>query len=269
MPGRSLILTLNKSGRHAWSALFYEHGKPRRKKLGWYGYADATFPDLTVKQARQAAIDFDVQSFLAVRAAGGLTEAAQHVKTASDRILANQLQPEITNLAAARKRTREIHDAANRKLVDIRDKVDRKISELEAAVLPSKPKDAMAMIYAGEVRAAIARMKPEERIKAARNAVEQADEPFVGAIITGSPMLTGMTETELEVVKDMWRRRHHAETVERTRRLRQGLGHLDRLSNLFTRWSGSIYAERNAAVDAAERSAALAKAAMADVGSAS
>ena len=63
--GRSLILTLNAGGRHAWSVLFYEHGRPKRRKIGYYGHSDAKFPELSVKQARQAAIDFDVPNYLA------------------------------------------------------------------------------------------------------------------------------------------------------------------------------------------------------------
>ena len=75
--GRSLILTLNKSGRHAWSVMFYEHGKPRRRKLGWYGYSDGAFPELGAKQARQAVDDFDVASYLAKGKTGSFKEVAE------------------------------------------------------------------------------------------------------------------------------------------------------------------------------------------------
>ena len=75
--GRSLILTLNKSGRHAWSVLFYQAGKPRRRKLGWYGYSDGAFPELGAKQARQAVDDFDVASYLAKGKTGSFKEVAE------------------------------------------------------------------------------------------------------------------------------------------------------------------------------------------------
>ena len=83
--GRSLILTLNAGGRHAWSVLFYEHGRPKRRKIGYYGHSDAKFPELTVKQARQAAIDFDVQNYLAQGKVGSFKAVAsawlqRHVK---------------------------------------------------------------------------------------------------------------------------------------------------------------------------------------------
>lgn len=77
VPGRSLILTLNRSGRHAWSVLFYQRGKPKRRKLGWYGYSDGAFPDLSAKQARQAAVDFDVPAYLASGKAGSFKEVAE------------------------------------------------------------------------------------------------------------------------------------------------------------------------------------------------
>jgi hypothetical protein len=199
-----------------------------------------------------------------VRGADNLTEAAQHITQSASKILANVMQPQIKRLSNARRRTKEISDAANKKLTDTRDRIDAAIAKLEGATLPSAPKDATAMIYAGEVRTAIAKMKPDERIKACRDAVETSDEPFIAAVITGSSMLTGMTATELEVVKDMWRRKHHSDTVERARRLRTAQAELDRQAALFTSWSGSLFVEQNAAITAAEKSAELAKAAMAE-----
>ena len=75
--GRSLILTLNAGGRHAWSVLFYEHGKPKRRKIGYYGHSDANFPKLSVKQARQKAIDFDVPAYLAQGKVGSFKQVAE------------------------------------------------------------------------------------------------------------------------------------------------------------------------------------------------
>ena len=85
VPGRSLVLTLNAGGRHSWSVLFYQHGKPRRRKLGYYGYSDGAFPALSVKQARQAAIDFDVPAYLSSGKVGSFKQVAErwlerHVK---------------------------------------------------------------------------------------------------------------------------------------------------------------------------------------------
>ena len=77
VPGRSLILTLNAGGRRSWSVLFYVHGKPRRRKLGYFDYSDGAFPELTAKQARQAAIDFDVQGYLSSGKVGSFRQVAE------------------------------------------------------------------------------------------------------------------------------------------------------------------------------------------------
>jgi hypothetical protein len=72
-----------------------------------------------------------------------------------------------------------------------------------------------------------------------------------------------MGQAEQAVARDMWQRKWHADTLERVARLRTALGQLDRLTGLFTNWTGSIFAEKNAAIAAAEKSAELARAAMA------
>jgi len=196
------------------------------------------------------------------RAAGLLTEAANHTKTANAAIMGNQMKSATENLIAARRRVRQIHDLANSKVADLRDRVERKIAALEAGIQPASPRDAMQAIYAQEIRSTIAKLKPEDRVRACRDSIEQGDEAFIGAVVSGSPLLTGMTPTELKVVLDMWQRRHHGETVERTARLRTAQAQLDRLSGLFTNWSGGIYREREESIARAERSAEAASAAV-------
>jgi integrase len=70
-PGRSLILTLNRSGRRTWSVLFYERGKPTRKKLG-------EFPALNCKQAWEEVRVFDVAAALTSIKAGSFKEVAEN-----------------------------------------------------------------------------------------------------------------------------------------------------------------------------------------------
>lgn len=77
-PGRSVILTLNSSGKRTWSALFYEKGRPRRKKLGEY-------PAMSVRAARAAAVKLDTGRALAGARAGTFEAVAEkylslHVK---------------------------------------------------------------------------------------------------------------------------------------------------------------------------------------------
>ncbi len=207
-----------------------------------------------------------------MRAADSITEASANVKAAHAKIMGDVMQPELKRLSNARKRVRELHDATSKKLTDTRDKVDRKLGELEASTLPCPKKDALGAVVAieaMEIRGALRSMPQDQRLRAVRQAVEAGDANFVAAATTGSNLLTGMGDAEVSVARDMWQRAHSGPALERLQRLRAAQSQLDRLANLFTSWSGSIYAEKDAAVDAAERSAALAKSAMADVASVS
>ncbi len=66
MKGRSLVLTVSRSGRRTWSVMFYQDGKPRRKKLGYYGqegHSDDA-PVLDCREAYEAARAFDVAEYV-------------------------------------------------------------------------------------------------------------------------------------------------------------------------------------------------------------
>ncbi|MBK5198893.1 MAG: hypothetical protein JJE37_11525 [Methyloceanibacter sp.] len=205
-----------------------------------------------------------------VRAADGIAEASTSAKTAAEAILANEMAEPIKNVANARRRVKEISEAATKRLTDTRDRVDGAIARLEAATLPQLPKDmlgAVAAIQGMEVRAALRSMKPDDRLKMVREAVESGDAGFVSAVVNGSHVLTGMGKAELAVARDMWQRKWHGETLARVQRLRAAQTQLDRLSGLFTRWSSGILADKDAAVAAAEKSDELAAAAMAKPGS--
>ena len=75
-PGRSLVLTVGAS-RRTWSVLFYVRSKPKRRKLGYVGYADAEYPSLTCKQAREAVRAFDVREAMKPKA-GSFNEVAEN-----------------------------------------------------------------------------------------------------------------------------------------------------------------------------------------------
>jgi integrase len=75
--GRSLVLTLNTSGRKTWSVMFYVNGKPKRRKLGYFESNDAHFPALTGKQAREAVRAFDVRDYLQRGKTGTFREVAE------------------------------------------------------------------------------------------------------------------------------------------------------------------------------------------------
>ncbi|MGH6865633.1 MAG: tyrosine-type recombinase/integrase [Methyloceanibacter sp.] len=76
-PGRSLVLTVG-AARKTWSCMFYVRGKPKRRKLGYFGHHDAEFPDLSCKQAREAVRSFDVKAALTRVKAGSFKEVAEN-----------------------------------------------------------------------------------------------------------------------------------------------------------------------------------------------
>lgn len=106
-------------------------------------------------------------------------------------------------------------------------------------------------------------LDPKERLKVVRSAVDSGDASFVAAVVNGSHLLTGMAEAEQAVCRDMWARTWYGDTMERIARLRKAQGQLDRVTALFGKWAGDILADQSDAVEAAERSAELARAAMA------
>jgi hypothetical protein len=199
------------------------------------------------------------------RATSNITEAAEHAKTAAERIMANEMQPEIQNLAAAasarymmQRRPSSLPPATPSLERLMRLKPARCHSLRRACWMLSPP-------YRRWRSAALRGMKQEERLRAVRAAVEAADESFVAAVVKDSHVLTGMGAAEQVVARDMWQRKWHADTLARAARLRAAQDQLDRVGALFTSWTGSIYAEKDAAVRAAEESAKAAREAMAKV----
>jgi hypothetical protein len=124
-----------------------------------------------------------------VHAADGIAEASTNAKTAAERILASEMKTPVQNISAARKRVAEISTAASRRLTDTRDRADAAIARLEQQTLPQLPKDtlgAVNAIQAMEVRQMLRAMKPEDRLKVVREAVEAGDAGFVSAVVNGS-----------------------------------------------------------------------------------
>jgi hypothetical protein len=198
-------------------------------------------------------------------AASTISDAAEHIKSSTEKILANQMADPLKNVANARRRVKEIADSSAARVTSTRDKIELKIAELEAATLPSPRKDtvgAIAAIEAAEVRTMLRSVSPDKRLKVVRDAIESADAPFVAAAISGSSHLSGLSQAETAIARDLWGRRHHTNTVERVERLKGALGQLDRVSALFSKWSGEILSDKSVAVAAAERSAELAAVAM-------
>jgi hypothetical protein len=194
-----------------------------------------------------------------------IAECEQTLCDSVSRILGNVMKPPVENESAARKRAHEVFAIANKKLTQLRDAISAKIVALEATTLPHPPKDmlgAVTAIQSMEIRTALRAMKDDERIRATRAAVLAGDAVFVHAATNGSSQLSGLSETEQVVARDMWQQRWHPDTLARVRQRRDGLTELDRLCGLLGTRVNKLFAERNASIDAAEKSAQLAQAAM-------
>ena len=198
-------------------------------------------------------------------AADGISNAAANIKTATERILANQMKPRLQNLANAKRRAKEIYEGRARKLTSARDGIGRAIDQLEAVMAPTPPKDmlgAVTEMKALEVRQVLRAKKPNERLRSVRAAIERGDGAYVAAVINEEPEKSGLEPAEHAVAKDMWQRQWHNDTLTRVARLRNAQAELDRLNTLFGKWSNDILADHNAAIAAAEKSAELAATAM-------
>ena len=125
--------------------------------------------------------------------------------------------------------------------------------------MPPSPKDAMAAIYAGEVRSALSRMPLTERASAVERAIGEGDDAFAVAALTGSPVLVGLGRAEQRALRDVWQRKKHGPTLQRIAKLKAALDEHNRLSSLLSGWSYQLFADDNAAISAAQESERIAR----------
>ncbi|MGH6865600.1 MAG: hypothetical protein ACREDO_05395 [Methyloceanibacter sp.] len=198
-----------------------------------------------------------------VDTAGDITKAAERVRDTVTKILGNQMNTSIKNAADARASASKIFTRLAPRLDTVRQRTEAAIEQLEQSTQPPRPKDVAAGIYAGECRAALLRMSPAERACTVEQAISDGDDAFVAAAVSGNVALTGLGKAEAVALCEAWRRKRHRSTVERITRLRAGLDEFNRVSSLLGGWSLGVLADKNAAIDAATRSAELAAKAVA------
>jgi hypothetical protein len=194
-----------------------------------------------------------------------ITTVAEKIKTTVDAVLANQLATPLKNASDAKVAANKLFTSVAGKLDGARKRTATAIETLETKIQPPKPQNAAEAVLAGEVRAALLRMEQAERAKAVTIAIDEGDDFFVSAALSGSSVLTGMGKAEANALAEAWRRKRHGETCERIARLKSALGEYDRLCGLLSSFALGILAERNAAIAAATKSAELAAKAMAEV----
>ena len=214
---------------------------------------------------KHAGKDADENFHALLQCAEDITKAAEKVQTTCAKVLDNQMQTSIKNAATARAAAFKIFQGVAGKIDGVRRRTEHAIAALEASTLPQRPKDAMAALYAAEIRKALLSMPQAERAKAVNAAITDGDDDFVSAAVTGNVTLVGLGNAEQTALADAWRRKRHGATVARIESLRSGLTEFNRLSSLLSGFALSICAEQNEHIAAAEESERLARAAISDV----
>ena len=197
------------------------------------------------------------------QAATKITKTAQTVQSTVAKILANQLSLPIKRASDARNAAHKIFMGVAPDLDKTRRAVESAVQGLEAATLPPAPRNAVDAVLAAEIRTALSRMPPADRAAAVHQAINDGDDAFVGAATQGNVALVGFGPAEQAALRDAWRRKRHAATVERVTHLKEGLAEFNRLSSLLSGWSLGLLAKQDAAITAAEESERQAKAAQA------
>lgn len=197
--------------------------------------------------------------------AGSITATAEKVKDTVTKVLDNRMATELKNVADAKNAASRIFRNVAPKLDGASRDVERAIEHLENGVALPAPKDAVGAAYAAEVRAALSRMPEEQRAKAVRHAIRDGEDQFVAAAVLGNVALSGLGPAERNALADEWKQARHGPTLQRIERLRAAANQFDRMCALLSGWSMSLFEDQNAAIAAAEKSAELAKAALANV----
>jgi hypothetical protein len=197
-----------------------------------------------------------------VEAGNLIATSAAKVQSTVEKIMANQMQPEIKRKKEARDAAFKIFEGAAKRIDSNRAAVESVIIKLEADTLPKAPKDAVEMLGAGEVRRALLAAPQSERARMIRGAINDGDDSFVAAAVLANVALTGLGRAERDALREEWRRVRHGETVNRIARLRAALDQIDRLAGMFSGYANALFVDDNAALKAAEASEVAASAAI-------
>ncbi len=215
-------------------------------------------PSLSLKEAetvmRHAVGDDDLGMIETARA---ISEAASRVEKTVTAILRNPMQTDLKNRSDAKAVAEKVYLSTAPKIDKARKAVEEHIDALDRAIAPKAPANAAEALYHGEVRAAIARAPKKDRARMIEAALD--DDQFVAAAVLGNPVLTGLTKSEQDALASVWKKKRHGETVAQVKRLTDGLAKLDQLTGLFGKYALGMFADDNGAIEAAERSEALAQ----------
>ena len=131
----------------------------------------------------------------------------------------------------------------------------REIESLEQKTsAPIKPTDAAGYFLASEVRQRLASLSDADREAALGTALAEEDDAFLGAVLAGSPMLSGISKARQQLLRSAWQKARFGPELERLTRLKAALDDTERAGTLALSYTISLSSEEIVArAEASER----------------
>jgi hypothetical protein len=104
---------------------------------------------------------------------------------------------------------------------------------------PAPPADLAGTVLAGEIRAKLSNMAPDDRMKTLLRSIGDGDETTIAAALGGPAFLTGLGALDLERLGTAWQKKHFAAELDRLNILRRDLDHITRARNLLARFQAN------------------------------
>jgi hypothetical protein len=152
-------------------------------------------------------------------------------------VLSNEMQTKAARFKAARELAHRHYQTGAKAFDSAVANAKSELDKIERATrAPQAPTDASTRMTHSEVRQVLARMSRDDRAKAIAAALKGDDpdsELVAAAVLGGAAILSGMSAAELELEREGWRQRHFPHDLQRAKRIRAALTHVDRGASLF------------------------------------
>ena len=200
------------------------------------------------------------QSLVEVQVAiAGLREAAEKVQRGCVAVHQNEMATEASRHAQALDFAFKVTRPALMASDTATARLGAEIAALKAKVATPPPiKDGLG----AEVRAAIARQPPGERLKTVMRAIKGGGDDLAAAVLGGPSLLSGLKDSDLAHIRATYSTTRHPAERKRIASLEKGMEHLQRAARLALDYSLQV-ADREI-VDKAKASAQRAAEAMAE-----
>jgi len=174
-------------------------------------------------------------------AVGAARLAAEKAQRVAEAIMAN----EFWTVAA---RHKAVQDKCHRITEPVLSTLDNALAacrkEIETLTTktagPPRPQDAAGYFLASEVRQRLASLSNEDREAAFAQALADEDEAALGAVLVGSPMLSGITKARQQMLRAAWQKQRFAPELARIERLQKALTDTERAGTLTLNYSLSL-----------------------------